>query len=58
VSDAGREPARTTCCSPTAAAHLRSVRADDAPRIEAFHRALSLETIHFATSRDSRCCRS
>ena len=28
-------------------ARLRAVRADDAPRIAAFHRALSLETIHF-----------
>ncbi|MGH9889305.1 MAG: GNAT family N-acetyltransferase, partial [bacterium] len=28
-------------------ASLRPVRADDAPRIAAFHRALSLETIHF-----------
>ena len=26
---------------------VRPVRADDGPRVEAFHRALSLETVHF-----------
>ena len=28
-------------------AHLRAIRPDDAPRLAAFHRALSLETVHF-----------
>ena len=48
MSDAGREPcAHDVLLADGGSARVRSVRADDAPRIETFHRALSLETIHF-----------
>lgn len=38
---------REVLLSDGGSAQLRSVRAEDAPRIAAFHRTLSLETIHF-----------
>lgn len=48
MSDAGREPfAHDVLLADGGSAHVRPVRADEAPRIEAFHRALSSETIHF-----------
>lgn len=43
-----REPcAHDVLLADGGSAHVRPVRPDEAPRIEAFHRALSSETIHF-----------
>ena len=48
MSAAGREPsAHDVLLADGGSASVRPVRPDDAPRIAAFHRALSLETIHF-----------
>ncbi|MEX2207712.1 MAG: GNAT family N-acetyltransferase [Myxococcota bacterium] len=48
MSDVGREPcAHDVLLADGGSAHIRPVRPDEAPRIEAFHRALSDETIHF-----------